>query len=188
MKGRMIKKCDQCDKMNSENSKYCSECGYELPKLKISEEVTLEKPTTEKPKKKHLFLQILLGIIAFGVSYFGVKTLFDTSISFDKAMIKVADKINENCPFMIDSETRLDNAVVLPNNTFQYNYTLINIAKEDFNITPFKEYLEPTIINNIKTNPDMKNFRDNETTLVYYYKDKSGVFLTKIIVTPDMYK
>ena len=34
----------------------------------------------------------------------------------------------------------------------------------------------------------MKFYRDNKITLSYYYKDKQGVFLLNIDVTPDTYQ
>lgn len=89
---------------------------------------------------------------------------------------------------MVDHLTRLDNAMALPDNVFQYNYT-INIAKdsiEDFN--ELKEYLEPTLVNAVSTNPDMQYMRDNDITVNYYYKDMESIYLFTISVTPDKYK
>ena len=88
---------------------------------------------------------------------------------------------------MIDSETRLDNAISLPNNVFQYNYTLINMLKKNIDIKSIKNQLEPSVINFVKTNPDMEIQRNNKTTINYYYKDKSGVYLFTISVSPDKY-
>jgi hypothetical protein len=88
---------------------------------------------------------------------------------------------------MVDQDTRLDNAVALPGNVFQYNYTLVNLEKSEVNIDTVKKYIEPGIINNVKTSPDLKAYRDNKVTMAYYYKDKNGVFVLKISVTPDMY-
>jgi hypothetical protein len=36
-----------------------------------------------------------------------------------------ANELNKSCLMMVDQDTRLDNAVALPENVFQYNYTLI---------------------------------------------------------------
>ena len=89
---------------------------------------------------------------------------------------------------MIDSETRFDNAIALPDNIFQYNYTLINVLKDSINVEEFKDFLDPTITNYVKSNPDMKIMRDRETTVNYYYKDKTGIFLFTVSITPDKYK
>lgn len=48
--------------------------------------------------------------------------------------------------------------------------------------------MEPIVLNFVKTNPQMKMLRDNNLTLNYFYKDKNGVYLFQIPVTPDQYK
>ncbi len=88
---------------------------------------------------------------------------------------------------MVDEETRLDNSISLPGNVFQYNYTLINIERENIVISEIEDYIRPLILNNIKTNPDLKAFRDNEVTMAYDYKDKFGVYLFKLAFTSDQY-
>ena len=89
---------------------------------------------------------------------------------------------------MIDAETRLDNAIALPGNVFQYNYTLIHIEKATADPEEMRNLIGPTIINYVKTNPQMKPQRDLKTTINYYYKDKAGLFLLMISVTPDKYE
>ena len=103
-------------------------------------------------------------------------------------MVEVASEINKSCPMMIDQVTRLDNAIALPGNSIQYNYTLINIEAADISADSLKKYMEPGIINGIKTNPDLKIYRDKKTTMVYNYRDKNGVFLMRFSVTPEMYE
>jgi hypothetical protein len=44
------------------------------------------------------------------------------------------------------------------------------------------------MINTTRTNPGLKIFRDHKTTMAYSYKDKNGVFVLKINITPDKYK
>lgn len=103
-------------------------------------------------------------------------------------MMQVAGELNKTCPVMADAETRLDNTVALPGKIFTYNYTLINQLKDSINVEELKKYLTPIITNNMKTNPVMKFYRDNKITMSYYYKDKQGVFLLSIDVTPDQYQ
>lgn len=129
----------------------------------------------------------VVGIVVFGLSYLAVQQLFFKPVSLDKAMMEAASELNKTCPIMVDQDTRLDNAVALPGNIFQYNYTLVNLYKSEVNIDTVKKYFEPGIINNVKTNPDLKVYRDNKVTMAYYYKDKNGEFVLKISVTPDMY-
>lgn len=89
---------------------------------------------------------------------------------------------------MIDAETRLDNAIALPPNTIQYNYTLINMDKATADTVAMKNYVEPSIVNNIRTNPQMEFQREHKTTMNYYYKDRNGQYLFLVSVTPEQYQ
>ncbi len=89
---------------------------------------------------------------------------------------------------MVDKETRLDNAVALPNNILQYNYSLINYDKSQVNEAILRKAITPGLVNNVRTNPALKLYRENKTTLAYNYRDKNGNFILLISVTPDLYK
>lgn len=142
---------------------------------------------TNNTNKRKQMIGIVVGIITFGLAYVAVQQLFFKPASFDKAMMEAASELNKTCPIMIDQDTRLDNAVALPGHVFQYNCTLVNLSKSEINIDTLRKYVAPGIINNIKTNPSLKAYRDNKVTMTYNYKDKSGVFILDISVTPDMY-
>jgi len=143
---------------------------------------------TKELSNKQNRIKTIIGV-AVGVTVMILIQLFVFKTeSFDKQMMKAASEINKMCPIMVDKETRLDNAIALPNNVFQYNYTLINIEKDNINISELKEYLKPNILNTIKTNPDLKSFREHKTTMSYNYKDKNNVFLFKLSFTPEQYK
>lgn len=116
-----------------------------------------------------------------------VQQLFFKAPTYDEAMMQAASDINKSCPIMVDQETRLDNVVALPGNVFQYNYTLVNMEKAAIDIAALESQLKPILINNVKTNPDVKINRDHKTTMGYTYKDMNGEFLFKIMVTPDLY-
>jgi len=178
-------KCTNCESENSINSKYCRECGFELPKIKT--DIPIIQKTELKDNKKKI-TSLIVGIIAFGVTFFAVQHFVFKKPSFDKQMIEFANQINESCPMMIDSETRLDNTITLPENIFQYNYTLVTLEKANVNTEDMKKFLEPTIINSVKTTPQMEIQRINKTTINYHYKDKNGKFLLLISVTPDKYE
>lgn len=107
---------------------------------------------------------------------------------YDKVMMEYASELNKNCPIMIDNATRFDNATPLPGKIFQYNYTLVSMVKDSLNIDELKKYLEPSVINFVKSNPEMKTVRDNNVTINYSYRDKAGIFLFTISVSPDLYK
>jgi len=181
-------KCTHCEENNPIRNKYCSNCGYELPKTVVE---NVDHPIQPKPQKtntRKVVLLVIVYAVAFGLSYLVVQQLFFKTAPLDQTMMAAASEINKNCPLMIDSETRLDNAVSLPQNVFQYNYTLLNIDKASTDTLEMRKYLEPTIINSVKTNPQMKFQRDHKTTINYFYKDKSGAFLLLISVTPEKYQ
>jgi hypothetical protein len=98
-----------------------------------------------------------------------------------------ASEMNKNCPFMVDSETRLDNTIAGESKSILYNYTLINYGKDDIDLNYFDSNLKPVILNTIKNNPEMKILRDNDVTFVYNYNDKYGFRITTLKFSPKDY-
>ncbi len=179
-------KCIHCETDNSINSKYCMRCGYELPM--VITEIPTEKMTQTTTDKRKISFKTLIGIaIGFGTIVI-IQQLFFNKPSYEKAMMEIASELNKTCPVMVDAETRLDNTVALPDNVFQYNYTLVNMEKSSVDTMAIKNFLVPTVKNFVKTNPQMKYQRDHKTTLNYYYKDRVGLYLFLISITPDQYE
>jgi hypothetical protein len=183
----MKKNCSNCQAENDINSKYCSVCGFQLP---ITDSGNL-KPEVEdlkakKPKRKFDIKTFIGFIIGFIIMFFVTQSLFKPSI--DKQLAEFANEFNKTCPMNIDEYTTLKNVVALPNKTIQYNYVLVGMAKADVKIDTVKKYIFPGILQNVKSNPGMKLFRDNKVTLNYYYSDKNGEYVTQYIVKPEMYE
>ncbi|MEI2758583.1 MAG: zinc ribbon domain-containing protein [Bacteroidia bacterium] len=178
-------KCTHCDTDNLVTAKYCSRCGYELPK--VQSEITTNAIQQPTPKKK-LSVKGIIGIAVGIGTMFAVQQFLFKTPSYDKVMMQIASELNKTCPIMVDAETRLDNAIALPPNVFQYNYTLVNMDKVSVDTNELKNNLEPIVINTVKTNPQMQFQRDHKTTMNYSYKDRSGQFLFMISVTPDKYE
>ena len=210
-------KCEQCGHINVLKTEYltfCSNCNKKLDnsfsewqkrnqgksfddykQLVCISETEIQRQIEEaRPKKsksaKYWIGFIVLFALFYVVGQFGGEKLSELFLksSIDKVLMAAASEINESCPVMIDNATRLDNAIALPGKIFQYNYTLVNTLKDSINIEEIRNYLEPTIINFVKTSPDMKTMRDNKTTINYYYKDKSGKYLLTISVEPKLYE
>jgi hypothetical protein len=180
--------CANCGEDNIINAKYCSRCGHALPQITtevISE--TVQQPTKEKGNKKKKLISTIVSVIAFGLAYGAVQYFFFGTPSLDKQLNLIASEINKSCPMMIDKETQFDNAVAMPDNVFQYNYTLVNIVKGTVDTVAIRNYIMPLATNNAKTNPEMKYQRDNKITLKYYYMDKNGDYLFSFAVTPKQY-
>lgn len=143
---------------------------------------------SKQDDKKKLNFKTIIGLVVGLSIAILVQQYFFKPPSFDKQMMSVASELNKTCPIMVDAETQLDNAVALPDKTFQYNYTLINMDKDSIDIVRLEEYLKPVILNTIKTNPDLKSFRDNNVTMSYNYKDKNSNHILKLTFTPEQYK
>ena len=182
-------KCPNCEAENLSNSKYCSRCGHAMPTFVLNKpEESVIPQTNASTDKKKKAIGAVVGVLAFFASYFAVQYFFFSPPTFDKVMMAAASEINKTCPIMVDQETRLDNAIALPENSLQYNYTLVNTESAQVNPDELKTYIEPGIVNLVKSSPDMKIYRDNKTTIIYNYRDKNGVFILKLVVTPEMYQ
>jgi hypothetical protein len=138
-------------------------------------------------KKNKNTLGIIVGVAVGLIVYFLVKQFVFAQPSFDKVMMEAASKINESCPIMVDQDTRLDNVTALPDNVLQYNYTLLRLEKKSTDVKALEDYMQPVLLNNVKTNPDLKMYRDNETTMAYNYKDKNGEYITTISISANQY-
>jgi len=179
--------CDKCGTDNNSSSKYCSNCGYELPKIEHENSIT----APAKPKRKPLvqIIGMVVGVVlAASLSTTVVNKVFFKKPTIDKVLVETANTLNKSCPVMLDADTRGDNVMALPNKTFLYNYTLINYENGMLDTTILKNNLTPNMINMVKTNPDMKYCRDNEVTLKYVYKDKNGNYMFSIVISPEKYK
>jgi len=143
----------------------------------------------DKKKKFYMGLLLLvLGLVAGHLtSRYAYNNLGCNRSSFDNTLVEAANEINQHLPMMIDSETRIDSTIALPGKTFQYFYTLINYSKDQLDAEDFEKRLRPLILNSIKTNTDMENFRKNKVTLVYLYRDKDGNEFLKFTFSYDDY-
>lgn len=183
-------KCSNCGEENLAKAKYCAHCGYELPKIVVEKVV---EPIIAQPKKKSkagkvwlIVLGVLLFVFAGG--FFAIQHFISSGGLFDKGMELVANEMNKSCPVMVDAETRLDNVEIIPGNIFQFNYTLVNTENGSIDTTQVKNYLEPVIIQNIKSSPQMTLQREHKTTMNFVYKDKNGAYLFQISVAPEKYR
>lgn len=181
--------CHRCNTENTNNARFCSGCGYQLERM-VEETVDAQVPASHKTKLATIsrVLKPVLGAVLGLVMVYTVQYFLFKSPSVDKVLMEAASEVNKSCPIMVDADTRLENTVALPGNIFQYNYTLVNWVKDSIDLQSLKEYIEPIIVNNTKTNPQMKSMRDNNVILNYLYKDKEGVYLFEVKVKPSDYK
>lgn len=168
------------------------------------EKLEVEKPQPVvlgyKPKKKRHPILIVLFVICFWAAFFGVYTFLKPTIDalnpkgdvlnqpIDPELGIMVENMNRGCPFQVDEITVLVNVKALPNKTIQYNYKLNDITKAEINLDTVKTYVFPSLLKNIKENPDCESLRDKQVTIKYNYSDKNGEHVTEYVVTPDMYQ
>lgn len=135
--------------------------------------------------KKGKAIGIIVGMIAFALSYYGVQQLFKKDL--ESELKNAALELNKLTPMQIDEYTRLDSASTKGKTNFIYYYTLFDLEKSEVNLDTVNKYLRPSIIENVKISPELKIYRDNKITMDYKYYDKNGIFVMKISVTPELY-
>lgn len=177
-------KCTNCSELNATDLKYCSTCGYKLP---VEKATISPKETAKKTENKGLPIKVIIGFaVGFIVFYFASKFLF--SPSFEKEFSKNIFKMNENCPMAVDEFVTLDSITQIDTKTVQYNHTLVQFTKAEVDLDTVNKYIFSAVLENIKTNPDLKLFRENQVSFNYYYNDKEGIFIYNYQVKPEMYE
>lgn len=132
---------------------------------------------------KNLYFLIFICFLTFSFSC--------TQKSYETEIRDIANNANRNLPTMVDSETRLESVSPESGKIYQYNYTLINVEKGNFNATNFSERQKSKIlsgINKLKNRSGFKFFVENNVTFSYSYNDKNGKNLLKILISPSEYK
>jgi hypothetical protein len=128
------------------------------------------------------------AILICALLFIAIKVLFFKSSSPDLSILKFTKEMNKTCPTMVDAETRLDKVVASIDNSLQFNYTLIYRQKDSIAIGNLKNYMEPVILNKIKSTPALSKYLNKNLTWIYSYNDKNGDFIFKITYTPEQFK
>ncbi|MDR9457865.1 MAG: hypothetical protein RI572_10705 [Salegentibacter sp.] len=137
--------------------------------------------------KRDLIIQTLSFAITFVIAFFAVQYFFFDDKNLEEQLTDAAREVNNISPKMVDEYSRLDSASTVSDQIFKYHYTLVNMSKKEVDSDTVEKYIRPGIIENVKTSPDLKDFRDNNITMSYNYYDKNGDFVLHIDVTPDLY-
>lgn len=138
-------------------------------------------------KRAKIGISSLAGLVVILITFLLINHFVISNAGFEKELIQMAKDINQNCPFVLDEDTRLDNVTGGPGHVMTYNYTILNYSKSEINTDDLESYLKPQLVQTIESDEDMKVFRDHEVTLIYQYMDKNGAFVLSVKVTPDDY-
>ena len=104
-----------------------------------------------------------------------------------KSLASATALINDRCPEMIDPETRLDSVLLNQEDQLIYYYTLPNQESSGINPSAFQAFLLTNIIDNVRSNPDMRMHRDSSITFVFNYRGRNGEHISEFSVAPERY-
>lgn len=145
-------------------------------------------PKAQEVAVKRKKIIIFFGLIIILTLAFAIKKIYFTPSSFDKKLENLSLEMNKNCPMMIDKNTRLDGTQTNKGKEFQFNYTLVNMEKDNIKEDELQKFLYDQILTNMKNNPDLQYFKDNETTMSHSYKDKNNIPLFDLTFTSKDYQ
>ena len=97
---------------------------------------------------------------------------------------KAENQIKGHLPILIDADTRLDN-VRVTRSMFQYQYTLLNFALEELDVSALRSALIPIVTRQACTLPNLKPLIKRGATISFLYLDKKGKKVTIIDVAGD---
>lgn len=106
---------------------------------------------------------------------------------FNERLYNTVTTINEKCPKMLDSETRIDGVEYKEPNTLLYKYTLVNVLKQNVDTHQFYLALWPGLLSTIKVSAEMKELRENNTLVQYAYNDKLNNPIYTFTIKPENY-
>lgn len=102
----------------------------------------------------------------------------------DRVLANTSSKLNQTLPMMVDPITRLDLTVQRPGCVLSYKYTLLGLKASRLNKEKIRAAVEPTLLQNYKTNPSMAALRRISAILKYTYFDESGAFILEVEIDP----
>ncbi|MGN6294254.1 MAG: hypothetical protein ACTHMV_16020 [Chitinophagaceae bacterium] len=143
----------------------------------------------ELTKQKSKGRVILFGIIIFTFISAVLKMAFYRSpTTLNDDLIKAANEINSHAPVILDSSTRFDYVNALHGNTFQYNYTLTKVDAALFDTTGLMGNAKQSMLEEIRRNPNISFFADNNIEIQARYTDRKGKEVCIVTIPAAEYK
>lgn len=110
-----------------------------------------------------------------------------TKLEYSDELKQIAVDVNNKCPKMLDSETRLDGIEIKEPNTLIYKYSLINFNSATADTHLFNLAMWPGILSYVKVSADMKKLREHNTSIFYRYTDKNNKPFYEFKIFPNHY-
>ncbi|MCF6325129.1 MAG: hypothetical protein L3J89_12540 [Gammaproteobacteria bacterium] len=102
----------------------------------------------------------------------------------DDLLARTVAQLNKHTPLTLDDETRLD-GVSGKNRVLAYEYTLVNYAKTELDLTILESNIAPVVTSGACAETSMKPLFDSGVSVHYHYKGKAGESLILVKVTPS---
>lgn len=135
--------------------------------------------------RKPIFFIILFFLIAGFLQGASAQTSVK---EFDEKLAEMAVGINKNAPQMGENSMRMDSVTTLPGKKVVYHYTITESDKMGLDYTASAKNMKENMVNNIKSNPKMKGFRNNDVTMIYKYYDQHGKLQVTFDIQTGLYK
>lgn len=142
----------------------------------------------DKIRKKKILIRKGIKIVFIIVLVVLAQFFFFKNKTIGNEITPLVENYNKACPIMISNDICMESVNSLPDNTVQYDFTLVRVTKEDIDVKALKNSVESEILSSSKTNPSLEAFRNNNSTVVYIYRDKNQKLLFQITLTPEMYQ
>lgn len=142
-------------------------------------------------KAKTIIAAVVGGLLGIGAVWFllngpSINLSGDADSKAYENLCAIADAMNRQAPTQIDAMTVLKNTTAIPPRKLCYNYVVQLPEGSDFE--SMKKQLIPSVKNQVRTHPQMRELRDAKTTFVYSYEAPDGVQLFQFEVTPSDYE
>jgi hypothetical protein len=146
-----------------------------------------EIKNTEEAKKKSKLTPKSIAMIVLVVVLGNLAPRFFKKPDAEKEIAELVEKTNKTLPKMVTPEMRMD-SVGSSANSVRYNMTFVNAEKNDIDVETLKSDLQRNLLNDLKANPGLVAFRENNIAMSYCYYDKSKHNLFNLTFTADQYK
>jgi len=141
----------------------------------------------EKERNKKILIRKGIKIVFVVILVVLAQQFFFKNKTIGDEITPMVENYNKACPMMISEDICMESVNALPENTVQYDFTLVRVQKENIDVNALKKSVEKEILSSSKTNPSLEAFRNNSSTVVYIYRDKNQKSLFKVVLTPEMY-
>ncbi|WP_348822420.1 hypothetical protein [Flavobacterium aestuarii] len=141
----------------------------------------------DKRRRNKILIRKVIKIVFVFVLIFLIQHFYIRNKMIGDEISPLVNHYNSACPMMISDDIRMESINSLPENTVQYDFTLVRVIKENIDVNALKKSVEKEILTASKTNPSLEAFRSNSTTVVYVYRDNNQKLLFKVVLTPEQY-